>query len=218
MDPVQIRTALDRCKVLWTAKKESPVSPHPISRADFHKLLNASKGRCWYTHVILGLNLCMTLGELVKLKWDSFDFSASTFATIRNKTQDSRIPRAAVLWDESMAALEQIKRKGPYVFTSSHGTRFNRNTLVNHFRRFATKAGLPHITFSHIRDGAYTAAMRAAGCEKVGRVLAGHSAEGYEDHYVLRDPECVRPACDAVYLAYFGNSNHTERSNSNGIA
>jgi integrase len=218
MDPVQIRTTLDCCKVLWTAKKESQVNPRPISRADFHKLLNASKGKHWNPYVILGLNLCMTLGELVALKWESFDLAARTFATIRNKTQDSRIPRAAVLWDESLAALKGIKRKGPYVFTSSHGTRFNRNTLNNNFRRFATKAGLPNITFSHIRDGAYTAAMRSAGCEKVGRVLAGHSAAGYEDNYVLRDPECVRPACDAVYLAYFGHSKPPERSNTNGIA
>jgi hypothetical protein len=59
------------------------------------------------------------------------------------------------------------------------------------------------VTWSHIRDGAYTAAAQAPGVdEKFARLLAGHKSAGLQDKYVLRNPQIVKPACDAVYSAY----------------
>ena len=62
---------------------------------------------------------------------------------------------------------------------------------------------MPHVKWSHLRDGAYTAAATAIGVEgKLARLLAGHKAYGLQDKCVLRNPHIVRPACDAVYNAY----------------
>ncbi len=44
LDEKQIRAALDRCSVLWTAEPLPSVQPRPISRVDFHKLLAAGTG------------------------------------------------------------------------------------------------------------------------------------------------------------------------------
>jgi len=204
MDEVQIRSALDRCKVLWTADALPDVQPNPIRKADFHKLLTAGNGT-WRAWLLVGLNLCLHIEEVCQLQWDQFDLEAGTFATIRNKTKRRRIPRAAVLWTETLEVLKKIKRTdNPYVFVSTHGTRYNRSTRVNDFRDLRTKAGLPEdVTFDTLRDGSYSAAINDPKTEeRFARVLAGHRSPGLQDNYVLRNPKCVAGACEAVYRAY----------------
>jgi len=196
LDAVQIRIALDRCKVLWTAAKQPASSPHPISPSDFHALLSVSNDQ-WRAILLLGLNCCLHLGEILALKWESF--KGGKYSASREKTG---VPRGAVLWKETIEAMSGISRKSPHVFTSTHGTKFNRNTKVNDFAALRQTAGLPSsVKFDDIRDGAYTAALQHCE-EKIVRVLAGHKAAGLLDSYVLRNPEMTRPACEAVYKAY----------------
>lgn len=203
LDAVQIRACLDRCKVLWTAAPMPPVEPNPISREDFHTLLKAAGNGPWRAWLLVALNLCMSVEEVCGLRWEWFDLDAITFACIRERTRRKRIPRAAVLWDETLAVLKALPRRGPYVFVSRHGTRFNRNTRVNDFAAFRKAAGLPEgVAFSSLRDGSYTAAGHGTPDERQARVLAGHAAPGLADHYVLRNPQIVRPAVEAVYKAY----------------
>jgi integrase len=146
----------------------------------------------------------MHIGEVCEVKWEEIDMQKGTYCTIRAKTEAHRIPRAATLWPETLAALEAMPRKGasPYVFTSAIGMKYNRNKRVNTFKEFRDAAKLPHITFDSLRDGAFTAACRLCSDERWARVLAGHRSPGLQDSYVLRSPEIVRPACDAVYREY----------------
>ena len=207
----QIRAALDRAKVLWTSQRIAAPKPTPISRKDFHALLdftNTHPWGVWRGWLLVGLNLCLHIGEVCELTWDEFDFNGGTTGTyccIRAKTEEHRIPRAATLWPETIEVLRELKagpRKGPYVFTSHYGTFYNRNKRVNSFKEFRDAAGLPYITFDSIRDGAYTAACQLCPDERWARLLAGHKSPGLQDSYVLRNPEIVRPACEAVYKAY----------------
>lgn len=203
LDQQQIRACLDRCKVLWTAEALPPVQPRPISREHFHKLLNAGNGT-WRAWLLTGLNCCMHMEEVCGLRWDELDLERGTYAAIRGKTRRKRIPRAATLWPETVAALKLIPRRGQYVFISTHGTRYNKNTRVNDFRELRIKAGLPdEVTFDTLRDGSYTAAINAPDVEeRFARVLAGHTSPGLQDSYVLRNPQCTRSACDAVHRHY----------------
>ena len=91
----------------------------------------------------------MHLDEVLELKWEELNFETGTYAAIRGKTAVRRIPRAATLWKETIAAIKAVPRRGesPYVFTSSHGTRFNRNTKGNDFTELRDSAGLPGVTF-----------------------------------------------------------------------
>jgi integrase len=192
--------------VLWTGSKKPQIDPKPIQPAEFKVLLEIG-GDPWAPWLYCGLNLCMHLNGVCELKWQEFDLNAGTYASIRGKTADKRIPRAATLWLETIELLRKIPKRGqsPYVFTSTHGTRYNRNTRGNDFTDLRNKAGLSHLTFSSLRDGAYTAAAQAPGVdEKWARLLAGHKSPGLQDHYVLRHPKIVKPACDAVYNHYFG--------------
>jgi len=203
MDADRIRPALDRCAVLWTSEAMPSVNPQPISREHFQKLLVTGNGT-WRAWLLVGLNLCLHMEEVCAMKWTDFDIPKGTYSCIRNKTRRKRIPRAATLWAETIDALKAIKQtENPYVFISSHGTRYNKNTRVNDFRDLRIKAGLPDaVTFDTIRDGSYTAAVNGAA-ERIARVLAGHRSAGLQDNYVLRNPDIVRPACDAVHRAYF---------------
>ena len=204
LDADQVSAFLARAKVLWTAEPMPAPKPAPISREQFHALLAAGNGS-WRPWLLLGLNLCLHLEEVCALRWEDFNLTAGTYAAIRNKTRRMRIPRAATLWPETLGALKVLKRTGsPHVFNSTHGTRFNRNTRGNEFAGLRKLAELPDdVTFDSIRDGSYTAAAQANGVdEKCARVLAGHASPGLQDNYVLRNPEMVRPACDAVYRAY----------------
>lgn len=205
LDNVQIRRALDRAKVLWTPGRTTAPKPAPISRKDFHTLLKTTKTApwgVWHPWLLVGLNFAMHIGEVCEIKWAEIDLKKGTYASIRGKTEAHRIPRAAVLWPETIKAIKAIPRKGEYLFTSQHGTKYNRNKRVNSFAEFRNAAKLPHITFDCLRDGAYTAAVRGTE-EKWARLLAGHRSPGLQDSYVLRDPAIVKPACDAVHRAYF---------------
>lgn len=153
--------------------------------------------------LLLALNAALYMEDLCDLKWESIDLSAKTFVSRRKKR--GRCLRVAVLWDETVEALRALKRRGesPYVFTSLHGTRYNKNTKINDFKDFREKVGVKDVTFSHIRDGAYTAACEAPSVDdRYARLLAGHKAHGLKDKYVLRHPQIVRPATDAVYATY----------------
>jgi integrase len=130
----QINAALVRMKVLWTPEPLSQVNPTPISRDDFHKLLQAGQDK-WKAWLLCGLNFCMHLDEVCQIKWSEIDLKRGTYASIRTKTRRERISQAATLWPETIAAFQAIPRRGqsPYVFTSSHGSQFNRNTRRNDF-------------------------------------------------------------------------------------
>jgi len=203
LDALQIRAALDRCKVLWTATKKPQVNPTPISREEFHKLLAAAEAGPWRAWLMCGLNLCMHMDEVCKIKWTELDLEKGTYAAIRGKTAEQRIPRAATLWPETIAAIKALPRKGPvYVFTSKYGTKYNRNTRGNDFGELREAAGVPAtVKWDDLRDGAFTAACQGA-TEQAARVLAGHKAPGLTDNYVLRNPQYAAPACDAVYRVY----------------
>jgi integrase len=200
MDQPQIRAALDRCRVLWTSTPVAPMQPHPMSREHFHALLKIADP-IWRARLLLAMNCCFYIADLRDLKWTDIDLDKATFSAIRGKT---RIPRVATLWAETVEAIKKLPRRGqsPYVFTSTHGTKYNRTTMGNDFMDLRTKAGVPDtVKFADIRDGSFTAATQAATDPRWAQVLAGH-ASGMQDHYVLRDAAKVKPACDAVYKAY----------------
>lgn len=201
LDEGQINAALARCKVLWTATAPAPHDPQPISREHFHKLLSVGNGT-WRAWLLVGLNLCLHMDEVCGLESKDFDLEAGTYCAIRNKTKRERVPRAATLWPETVTAIRPLIGKH-YLFTSPRGTRYSVNSRCNLFAELRDKAGVPAVVgFDSLRDGAYTAACRGQSNDQLARLLAGHKAEGLQDNYVLREPSCVKPACEAVYRYY----------------
>jgi integrase len=203
-DAAQIDSALSRMAILKAPKDEKTHTPSPISPADFQAVHKAAGGWDeWQTRLLVMLNCCLHFDEMLDVEWADFNLDAGTFCTKRNKR--GRVIRASTLWSITLDALKTIRRTGStYVFTSSHGKRYNAKGQWKTWNKIRIAAGLPHIQLDDIRDGAYTAACNAAGVEdKVSSCFAGHS-HGMKDRYVERNPALVKPACDAVYNHYFG--------------
>ena len=201
LDVTQIQPALGRCKVLFTNGVKPVASPKPIKRNHFHTLLTSGNDS-WRPWLLVGLNCAMYMEELCQLRWEDLDLEHGYYIARRGKTG---VVRCACLWKETVEALKTVRRRGqsPFVFTSQFGTRYNKNTRLNDFAEMRERAGLPEdVKFSHIRDGAYTAAAMGSSDERQARILAGHAAAGMLDRYVQRNAEYVRPACDAVYKTY----------------
>ncbi len=205
IDATQISAALAKLKVLFTEDMLPQVNPQPISKENFHKLLNAATTK-WKAILLISLNCCLHLGECLELRWAELNTEKKTYACIRAKTKRHNIPRCAVLWPETVDILQQLpKTQSEYVFTSTHGTKHNRQCAGDLFASLRRKAGVADtVKFDAIRDGAFTAACRVTDGLQLARLLGGHS-NGMADHYVLRSPEIVKPACDAVYTAYMEN-------------
>lgn len=198
-DPTQLTAVIGRMKVLYAPKSDSRPEPNPISRDAFHKLLAAADEE-WRLMLLLGLNCAFYIEDLCVLKWDELDLNAGTFKGIRNKT---KVARVAVLWPETLEALKEWPHRGksPYVFTSQTGTRFNGASRYDTYKSLRDRTGVDY-PFSALRDGAYTTAVQ--NCEeRYARVLAGHRSPGLQDSYVLRNPQFVKPATDAVYAYFF---------------
>jgi integrase len=211
IDVEQINALKVRMKVLFPPANDDRNDPHPISREDFHKLLTAAQEtqtpEIWRAMLLMSLNAALYMEDVCGLRWDELDLEAGTYLSRRKKR--GLCIRAAVLWQETIEAIKALPRRGtsPYVFVSKHGTRFSRNSRINVFAKvLRVKAKIsPDVTWSHLRDGAYTEASLAEGLDpKYARLLAGHAGHGLEDKYVKRNPRAVKPATDAVYAAYFG--------------
>ena len=208
LDAGQIEAALARCKAkLYPPKNNVEDDPHPISRLNFHRLLDdvekTAIPEVWRAMLLLGLNCALYMEDLCDLKWEHLKLDEGVYLARRKKR--GRCLRAAVLWQETLDAVRAIPRtQSPFVFVSNRGTRYNKNTRINDFKDFVKKAGVSGVTFSHVRDGAYSAACNAKRVkDRFAELLAGHKT-GMKDKYVVRNPRVVLPATRAVYRRYFG--------------
>ncbi len=178
---------------------ESTVSldPRPIEPAEWQKLLAVARGD-GQAMVLLMLNCAMYLQEVIKLQWS--DIHNGCLVTHRAKT--GKCVRVAVLWKETLTALEKINRRGSYLFYNYAGAPLGIKGAEKRFRDLRDEAKVA-VTSSQLRDGAYTAAVEANVTASLCQLLVGHRS-GIADHYVKRKPEMVAPACEAIHRAYFG--------------
>jgi integrase len=139
LDAVQLEAAITRCRAkLYSPPNTVHDDPQPISKENFQKLLGAvgetDVPEVWRAMLLLGLNAALYMEDVCDLQWDALDLDAGTLVSRRKKT--GKCMRVATLWPETVAALRAIPRRGqsPYVFTSPHGTRYNKNTKINDFK------------------------------------------------------------------------------------
>lgn len=204
-DQRQIRRVLDLCEIFETPDKNG-TNPRPISREDFHKLLEVSSPK-WRAILTLALNCAFYPSEVAAVERSHIDWEAGTLVMERGKTG---VPRAAVLWDRSIEAIREYQNaephESPYLFVSRSGLPYDANHIGRNFRRRRAKAGLDDsVTFDMIRDGSYSAAYDGGASMDQARMLAGHRVSGMSDHYVKRNPKMVADACTAIERAYFGD-------------
>jgi len=208
LDPVQIDKTVSMLAILKAPQDNRTLKPSPISPDDFKAIMDVCNNSYaeWTPRLLVMLNCCLHFGEAMEVQWGDFDLGKRTFCSKRNKR--GKVIRAATLWAETIAALNTVKRtNSPYVFVSQWGSSFNPKGQWKTWEKIRIQAKLPHLKMDDFRDGAYTAACNAIGVdEKLARLLAGHRSHGLQDNYVERNPAIVEPACDAVYMNYFGGA------------
>ena len=174
------------------------VAPKPISRTDFHALLGAADTR-WRAMLLLALNACYYAVDIRRVEKDAINQETGEILFPRTKTN---VVRVAVLWQRTRDALAMVpEHSDPSVFISAVGTPYKQNGFRSAYDRLCAKAGVAP-TFSQIRDGAYTAAIRGGADITTVRMIAGH-ATGMSDAYVMRGGEMVKGACRAIEARYF---------------
>ena len=191
-----IGKALEYLRLLTPNETTVTLDPQPVGPDDFRKLLNAADGDD-KAMVLLMLNGAFYLSEVIRLKWD--DVRDGCIIAHRKKT--GRCVRVCVLWQETLAALAAVPRRGDYIFYSYAGTALGTKGAEKRWKKLREAAGVD-VTSSQLRDGAYTACVEANITTNLCQLLVGHRS-GIADHYVKRRPSMVAPACEAIHRHYF---------------
>jgi integrase len=203
----------------YLAAQEMPstrlLNPNPISREDFHTLLNAARTEenkrkypYWESMLLTALNCAYYAIDLIRLPVRAVDLERGTIVFVREK---KNTPRVAVLWKSTIDALRPIlagRNDRKYVWESYRKGQWSRGGFANSFAAFRDKAGLKGLDFNQIRDGALTACGELQG---QAQLLAGHRVAGELDAYAMRNPEKVRQACEAIERFYFPSPEKPKR-------
>jgi integrase len=199
--------ALEYLRIMQPNESTKNIDPKPITLADWNDLLKVATGED-KAMMLLMLNAALYAGEVINIKWDDIKPNG-TMISRRKKTGE--FVRVAVLWEETISALNEIPRKGQYIFTASGGAAkgnpLEKDGAFNRFRSLVKKAEKESncqiaVTASHLRDGAFTQAVAANVSLPIVNLLVGHSS-GMADSYILANPLIVKPACDAIHKHYF---------------
>lgn len=191
-----ITEALNNLSLLIPSDTTVSLDPNPIEVTEFASLLKHANGDD-RAMVLLMLNCAMYLQEVIDLKWS--DIHNGCLTAHRKKT--GKCVRVAVLWPDTVQAVNSLKKRGEYLFVASHGKQIGIKGAELRFRNLRDAAGIPHVTSSQLRDGAYTAAVEANVNQQLCQLLVGHRT-GIADHYVKRKPSMVEPACKAIRKHY----------------
>lgn len=211
-DSDRIQAALTYCKML-VAPQGNGCDPHPISVEDFEKLLTATTGDGkarrkddpkWRAILLISLNCAFYPVDVCSLTKDAIDLDKGFLRNARTKT---RVPRIAVLWKRTIDAIREYQTKDPhssqYVFVSATGYQYAPNHIGRNFRKLRCKAGVSdEVDFTHIRDGAQTAAIEGGADVIHTDMLLGHRT-GIRDDYLKRKPSMVANVCNAIERYYF---------------
>jgi len=200
----EIAKALTAMRLLVTHKETVSLDPRPISREDFHKLLDAAEGDN-KAMLLLCLNCGLYLEEAVSMRWENIKDDKYLVAHRKKK---GSVLRIACLWPETIKALASITRHEPtsHIFYGYQQTPLTVSGAGKRFRKIRTLSKISaNVTSNNLRDGALTAISESVTDEGVGQMLcnllSGHRS-GIKDHYAKRNPETVRPATNAIYRRY----------------
>lgn len=146
------------------------------------------------------MNFCLHISEVLSVRWTELDFTEMVYFSKRRK---NGIRRVAVVWEATKTAFMSIPRSQGRIFKSSRGCVYHANSLRRIFTALRQRAGVPDtVKFDSLRDGAYTAAFVPGVDPVFAMAVAGHRLPGEMDKYILRHPEIVKPACDAIAKRY----------------
>ncbi len=206
-DATRIQTVKGFCMMLAPPAKNAS-NPKDISPEHYKALLDKADTK-WSAILLLALNQAGYPIDIASVKKTDIDLKKQTLVNRRTKTG---VPRIAILWDRTIQAIEKYQAEYPhhseFLFVSYNGGQYAANHIGRGFRRLRVVAGVPSkgdnkVEFSHIRDGAQTAAIEGGADAVRVDMLLGHKT-GIRDDYLKRKPTMVKEVCEAIERHYFG--------------
>lgn len=199
-EKAEMRRLLDLCMILKAPASED--DPMPMPPETFRKLLAVARPR-EKAMMLLGANCLMHSGEVSATMKKDVDLAEGT---IRQRRTKNGHPRAAKLWDRTVAAILEYQRvklhQSPYLFVTRNGTPADMRQLFLTIRR---RAGVSEqVTFEGVRDAGFTVGEEI-DLKRV-KFVAGHKA-GMSDKYVYRQAtnKKVIAVCEGVERFFFGD-------------
>lgn len=203
-DKTDIRRVIDYCNVFVYPDK-APYNPQPISKEDYHKLLNVADIR-WRAILLISLNCGFYPKDIQDLKKSDIDFEKQELKMIRQKT---KIVRVAILWNKTIEALNEYldhsKHKSEHLFISNFKGIYKSQSIRDYFINLRKKANVSKkVKFEHLRDAAQSIpANNGCSLDDI-RLLMGHNVAGVANNYLARLPRSTRKVCEVLEQHYFG--------------
>ena len=182
--------------------------PKPISRKNYLSILNSEKEPTCRAMWLMALNTGMKPTCLSQVKKEHVDLERKTLAMQRPK---SRIIRAAMLWDRTVEAIQQMQvqvdNETEFVFLNSFGKPISTQAIRAWFRKKRKQLGIDEqVKFEHCRDAAETIPrdINPEGSSIPIKILMGHRVAGMDDNYQEKRPSITRNVVAAIEQYYFG--------------
>lgn len=146
--------------------------------------------------VVFALNTGMRRGEILGLRWDQVDASATSVRVTRTKSGRDRI---VPLNDAATGVIEAQRRKrfGNYVFPSTKGGEFMRS-VAHSFARACRMAGIMGLRFHDLRHTFATRLIRKGADIITVQDLLGHHAVTVTQRYTHSGADEKRRAVEAL--------------------
>lgn len=203
------RSILELRTLLKQPSKPTP-NPIDIERKEYRAILKQADD--WQAALLLvALNCAYYPSDCRRLTWSMIDFRRGTIRFDRTKAigrARGSVPRVAVLWKRTIAALRKIRNGHDHVFLSTVGRPVHIETIRRHWMTLCDQAKIKRrLTFANLRDSALTVAAESTSPVvpmQQYHILAGHVAKGVDDNYIRRNPRILEVACRAIEQYYFG--------------
>jgi len=131
-------------------------------------LLNYTKDRSIYAHILIALNTGARASEVLNLKWNDIDLQNRILRLYGKGSKERTVPIPCSLFD----FLKVQAHNGEYI---TSGTR-RVDTLSSTFRRIADRVGLYGFTFHNLRDTYASWLVQQGVSLKVIQELLGHES------------------------------------------
>lgn len=201
-----IRKALEHLEQLTFVVNKRKKKPRSLAKAEFKKLYKMSKdnvlGRCL---LLLGINCGLRMADIIDIRKDDVAFEDKTFSKPRTK---SGIIQSAILWDETIEAMQEYMKERPNdsdrIFLTIFDNPYTYQYLIRPFNQIREKAGMKRITHKMLRISGNSIANKFRCNPNAISTYMGWSISNVDNSYNERNPEATENVVKVIYDYYMG--------------
>lgn len=165
----------------------------------------------WYALYLLAITSGMRPGEIRGLQWDCVDVAGQCVVVRRTMTRDEddrptlgeetkgKRDRVVALTAATIAALDALPRRGPFVFAGGQASYLPATTWDRYHRRLCARSGVKRIRLHDLRHSSASLELMSGAHPKVVSDRLGHTSTLMTiDRYTHLVPAIQRSAADRL--------------------